>query len=334
MKTLITVTNPKLKKLIFRTEALEKLAQWSEVHWLDHRGELHGLPLADVLHDFDACLTSWGSPRLTAELVEKAPKLKFIGHAAGTVVPYVDPSLFMKGITIVNANSALSRATAEGTVAMMAAGSYQLLSYNRTFTEGGWADNDTEYVPGLYRQTIGLIGYGDIAREVIRLLQPYEPQILLYSNHCSEAEAASLGLHLCSHLDELLERSHIISLHNTLTSTSRGMIGQRELDLIQNGALLINTARGPIIDEHALAATLGTGRIRAMLDVFDTEPLNLTSPLRRLPNVWCFPHIAAYSGYWKSRLGQTVIEDMERWIRGGKLTGEITVDKYNRMTLM
>ena len=102
--------------------------------------------------------------------------------------------------------------------------------------------------------------------------------------------------------------------------------------MMRKGALLINTARGPIIDESALVETLKTGKINAIFDVYEMEPLMAGHVLRTLPNVWCFPYIAAYSGYWKKRLGQCVIEDLERMLKGEELLGAITLEKYSRMT--
>jgi phosphoglycerate dehydrogenase-like enzyme len=326
MKTLITVNNPDLIKIIFKREALEKLESFSEIHWIENEHTY-----LSSIDKYDACISSWGSPRFTTEILAKATKLKFIGHAAGTVVPYLDESVFYKDIAIVNANYALSHATAEGAVAMMVAGAYNLPMYNRKLLQGGWANNDAEFVPGLFRQTIGLIGYGDICKEVIGLIKPYQANILLYSNYCSKVEAEVLGVRLCT-LEELLQEANIISLHNTLTSSSKGMIGKRELRMLKDGALLINTARGPIIDESALVETLSTGRINAILDVFDREPLPENHSLRKLPNVWLFPHIAAYSGYWKTRLGLCVIEDLESYIKGEELKGRVTLEKYQRMT--
>ena len=293
MKTLITFHNPELSRLIFHGGALERLKSFSEVDWLEDPGALEAR-----IGDYDACISSWGSPKITKQVLMKTERLRFIGHAAGTVVPYVDEDVLGRGITVVNANSVLSRATAEGTVAMMAAGAYCLPEYSRMLENGGWANNDNEFVPGLTHQTIGLIGYGDISREVMRLLEPYHANILLYSEHCDKETAARAGAKLCG-LDTLLNESFIVSLHNTLTPQTRGMLGTRELELMRNGALLINTARAAIINEAALIKVLRAGRIRAILDVYEREPLEMDHPLRGLPNVWLFPHIAAYSGYWK-----------------------------------
>lgn len=326
MKTLITLINPDLRDLIFSDEMLERLSRISEVHWLTDYDKL-----GDCIGEFDACISSWGSPRLTAEILGKADKLKFVGHAAGTVLPYMDEEIFEKDITVVNANDALSRATAEGAVAMMAAGAYRLPRYDRMLRSGGWANNDVEWVPGLSHQTIGLIGYGDISKEVIRLLAPYHPEILLYSDHCTEEEARKLGVKLCG-LEELLSCANIVSLHNTLTRKTKGMIGRRELEMMKDGALLINTARAPIVDEAALLEVLQTGKINVILDVYQQEPLGMDHPLRQMPNVWMFPHVAAYSGYWKKRLGLCVVEKLEQYLQGEEISGRITLEKYRRMT--
>lgn len=326
MKTLIALNNPDLKNLIFGGGAIEKLERFSQVDWLEDYDDL-----GSVIGEYEACITSWGSPRLTPEILEKAGKLRFIGHGAGTVVPYVDEQAFIKGITVVNANYVLSHATAEGAVAMMAAGSYQLLDYNRLLLSGGWADNDVETVLGLYRQNIGIIGYGDISKEVIRLLEPYEAHIRLFSGHCSQAEADELGVELCS-LEELLTKSNVVSLHNTLTPKTKGMIGRNELNLLKEGSLLVNTARSPIIQEDALLETLETGRINAILDVYDKEPLPMEHSLHRLSNVWLLPHVAAYASYWKTRLIRCVVDDLERYLCGEALNGEITLSKYRRLS--
>ena len=111
MQTLIAVHNPKLKEMIFGQEALKHLERISEVHWLEEYGNAG---LEEVIGGFDACITSWGSPKITDHVLDKAKRLMFIGHAAGTVVPYVDEGVFLRDIVVVNANYALSRAAAEG----------------------------------------------------------------------------------------------------------------------------------------------------------------------------------------------------------------------------
>lgn len=111
-----------------------------------------------------------------------------------------------------------------------------------------------------------------------------------------------------------------------------GMIGKKELDLIQDGAMLINTARGPIIDEAALLDTLKTGRILAALDVYHQEPLPIDNELLSLPNVICTPHIGGFCQHWKTRLGECIVDELERWLQGKPLHHEITRQKFSTMT--
>lgn len=331
MKVLVAISKPELRSMIFHTEALGKLEAIAEVRWAEEGPRYSSESLEQDLEGCDACLTGWGSPKLTADILRQAKSLRFVGHTAGTVVPIVDELAFEMGIRVVNANGALARSTAEGTVALMMAAAWKLHGYYDRLRQGVWANNFRETVMGLYGQTIGIIGYGAIAEEVIRLLQPFHPRILVYSKHCTTEAAEKRGFRLCG-LEELLQESAIVSLHNTLTPATKGMLGMRELSMLRQGALLVNTARGPIIDEAALMEVLQAGRICAALDVYEKEPLDSSSVLLHLPNVLCTPHIAGFSGYWKSRLGETVIDDLARWIGGEPLQGEITLDKFKRLT--
>lgn len=331
MKTLITVWNSNLKHLIFSHEAIERLEAFTEVHWVEE-GKIYGVEqLVEDISKYDACITSWGSPKFTSAVLENARNLKFIGHAAGTVVPMVDESVFDTDIAVVNANSALARSTAEYTLALMHAGVWNLAGNSQRLKEGNWADNNSEKLMGLYGQTVGLIGCGEISREVIRLLQPYHPKIRMFSSYCSKEEADTLGVELCS-LEELLKSCNIVSLHNTLTPTTKGMLGKKELELIRDGALLVNTARGPIIQEEALVEELKKQRFHAAFDVYAHEPLPKDNILLKLPNVLCTPHIGGFCSHWKTRLGLLVVEDLERFIKGKALEGCITGEKFKRLT--
>lgn len=330
MRTLVTVWKKELRDLLFGDEVVKQLNAVSDVDWVEE-GQPYGEDqLRRDIHKYDAVILSWGSPKLTADSLAEAKKLKFIGHAAGTLTPYLDPAAFASGITVVNANTALARSTAELTISLMLAGSWEIGRYRDQLRNGSWGDNGNT-VMGLYGQKVGLIGYGEVAREVIRLLRGFNAQILLYSPYCSQEEALEQGVELSS-LEALLSESRIVSLHDTLTASTRGMIGQEQLRLLQDGALLVNTARGPLIDEDALLKHVSSGRIHAALDVYHREPLPQDDPLLKLPNVICLPHIGAYSGYWKSQLAAMVVEDLVNFASGKPLLREVTAERFERMT--
>jgi phosphoglycerate dehydrogenase-like enzyme len=330
---LITINKRDLRRRLFPEECIQNLRESSDVHWVPENTPYTGEQLRKDIKYYDALITCWGSPKLTADMLARdTHRLRFIGHAAGTLVPYIDPLVFDKNIKVVNANSALARSTAEFTISLMTAGAWNLHGFQTDLRKGKWRDNSVT-VMGLYRQKVGLIGFGEVSKEVIRFLQGYDAQISLYSPYCTNEEANRLGIHLCS-LEELLQNNSIISLHDTLTPTTRGMIGREQLQMISDGALLINTARASIINEPALIEQLKSGRISASLDVYHHEPLPVDYELLHLPNVLCVPHIGAISGYWKSRMGELVIEDLVRFIHKESLLREITLEKFQRMTVI
>ena len=333
LKTLITQPHPDLKKLVFSEEAISKLKTMSQIDWAIEAEKYVGPDLLNVIENYDVILSGWRSPKLTKDILDKAHSLKFVGHAAGTIVPVVDESIYDRNIKIVNANSVLAASTAEGAFALIMSQAWNFHQYANNATNGIWSDNDRQAVLGLEGQTVGIIGLGEISKRLIKLMQPLNPKILIFSNYCSEETATELGAELCS-LDELLIKSRIISIHSTLTSRTRGLIGEKELDLIQNGALLVNTARAAIIDEQALIKTLKTGRILAAFDVFNEEPLSKDHPLLNLPNVLSTPHMLGFSSYWKTKLGLTVINDLERFINKVPLKEEVTKDMFRRQSAM
>ena len=325
MRILIAIRDPLLREKILSQNALELLER------LGTCDVLHDEELKDVIGNYEAVITGWRSEKLTDEVLDRATDLEFIGHSAGTVVPYMDESVFSRGIRVVNANRVLARATAEGAFAMIQASSWKLAEYADTLRNGNWSDNEHDEVPGLAGKTLGLVGFGDITRQMIRLAGPYDMKILVASGHMTQQDAETLGV-IHTDLETLLMQSDIISLHNTLTSATRGMIGDREFSMMKDGALFVNTARGPIVQSDALIRALETGRIRAVVDVYDSEPLPSDHPFRKLKNLSLYPHIAAFASTWKHELVHCVAEDLERFCKGEPLMGEITAEKFRRLT--
>ncbi|SFL34464.1 Phosphoglycerate dehydrogenase [Paenibacillus sp. 1_12] len=332
MRTLVTVWKKELRQLLFTEEVIKQLESVSEVDWVPEGTMYEAAQFEQDIHRYDACLTSWGSPKITVEVLSQAKQLRFVGHAAGTLTPYVEPSIFQRPIKVVNANTALAKSTAELAVTLMMSGSWEILNYRDRLKSGLWGDSGNgSTVSGLSGQTVGIIGLGEISREVIRILHAFHTRVLLYSPYCSVEEAEVLGVTLCS-LEDVLRNCRIVSLHDTLTTSTRGMIGKEQLKLMVDGALLINTARGPLIDETALLDELTSGRISAALDVYHNEPVQEDYPLLKLPNVICLPHIGAYSGYWKSQLGAMVVEDLVRFVTGQPCLREVNEERFLRMT--
>lgn len=336
-KALVTIKDTRLRQMLFSPRVLEMLGPWVELDFLpvppnEEDTSRYSALLRELIGDYDICLTGWGSPKLDADVLAHAKRLRYVGHTAGSLVPVMSPEAYDRGIVVANANEALARSTAECALALMLAGAWRLQPYADGLRRGLWSNNYAETVPGLHGQNIGIVGLGSIAREVIRLLRPLGAKIHVYSGHCTAEEAEALGVKLAADLDELLRTCGIVSLHATLTARTRGMIGERELAQMQDGALLVNTSRGEIVREPDLVRELATGRIYAALDVFEEEPLPDGHPLLRQPNALCVPHIGGFARYWKTRLAKLAAEDLIRWLQGEPPARAVTREQYRLLS--
>jgi phosphoglycerate dehydrogenase-like enzyme len=175
----------------------------------------------------------------------------------------------------------------------------------RTLANGEWGCGP---LARLCDQTLGLVGFGHIGRAVAQRARSFGMTVLASSRQPNRDAAARLGVELTSR-DELLGRSHYVSLHIPLTDDTRCFISSGTIDLMKPGAVLINTARGGLVDEDALATALSTGRVGgALLDVFQEAPLPVEHPFRRLTNVILSPHVAYYSEGVLAHLRRLVAE--------------------------
>ena len=171
---------------------------------------------------------------------------------------------------------------------------------------------------GNYGKVVGIIGASSVGRLVIQHLRPFDLRVLLYDPYSTPLEARELGAHKVG-LTELLSQADVVSVHAPLLDNTRGMLGTRELSLIKDGATIINTARGALIDPDALERELTQGRLFAVLDTTEPEVLPATSALYRLPNVFLTPHIAGSLGDETQRLTDFIVGELVRFSRGETL---------------
>lgn len=186
-------------------------------------------------------------------------------------------------------------------------------------------------VQELSEQIVGLIGWGHTARHFARLLQPFNCSLLVYSEAPIDDDLTVFGARRAS-LGEIMGAAKVISLHRGLTDASRGMIGRSELRQIRPGSVLINTARGPLIDEDALLERLSEGDIIAGLDVYDIEPLPRKHPLRSIGNVILTPHYTAQAPETKRRVGQQAVAIALDWRNGGRQFIPLSSSQLSKMT--
>jgi phosphoglycerate dehydrogenase-like enzyme len=273
-------------------------ADWSAVR---ARAEVdvfdHHLSQADAiagLWPYDVLCTVRERMALPRALFEKLPRLKLV-----TIIGQSLPNLDMEaatehGVAIATSNmrnpafANIANATPELAWGLMIATVRHLAHEHEAMRKGGWQSTTGLVLSG---RTLGLVGLGRIGQRMARYAQAFGMEVIAWSQNLTPAQAAAAGAGRVEK-DELFARSDVVSIHYVLSDRSRGLVTARELGLMQPTAYLINTSRGPIVEEAALLAALREGRIAgAGLDVFDREPLPKDHPFRALPNVTLSPHL-------------------------------------------
>lgn len=309
--------------------ALEKLASFAEV--IHHPGQepANKQALMRLLPQADACITSWDVARLDAEVLRAAPKLKALVHMGGSVARLVSEALWERGIRVFGASPALAQDVAETTLGMIIVGMKRIIPLSNHVRAGGWRESSFWPARELHGKTVGIVGASHVGQWVIRLLKPFENRILLYDPYVSDEEAAQLGA-IKVELDELVQQADVISLHAPAKPETRHLLNARRLAMMKDDALIVNTARGALIDEKALATELAKGRLVAILDVTDPEPPAPDSPLRILENVAVTPHLAGCIEDC-TRLSEMAAEELRRFFAGEPPLYEITKEMLPRI---
>lgn len=262
------------------------------VRRLRERGEVRiftapfGAPSA--LRGFDALIANRERTRFTAELLSQLPDLRIIAQT-GNHAQHIDLAAAEKlGIVVGKATGGFSTGAAELAIGLAIALMRQIPAADRAVKRGEWPMPMTIVLHG---KTLGIVGLGHVGAHVARIAQAFEMKVLAWGPRLTDAAAAAAGAERCE-LDDLLRGADVVSIHATLAPQSRGLIDARRLALMKPSAYLVNTARGPIVDEAALVTALTEQKIAgAGLDVFDREPLPAGHALTMLSNVILTPHL-------------------------------------------
>ncbi len=315
---------------VFPPEVLARLRESVEIDPALVAQDFADPRVLDTLAKTEILVTGWGCARIDEAVLDAAPRLRAVLHSAGSVKSFAGPGIWRRGIAVSSAAVANALPVAEYTLAMiLLAGKDVLVARDRmrtSRTSSGWG-----VVAGIgnYGRRVGVIGASRIGRRVLELLRPFDLRPALTDPYVGEEEAAALGAPLLP-LDDLLRTCDIVTVHAPETPETHHLIGRRELALMPDGAVLINTARGALVDHDALVAELRAGRLTAILDVTDPEPLPADSPLYDLPGAFVTPHLAGSQGNELARLGLTVAQEAERLLTGGKLAYAVDLAALER----
>jgi phosphoglycerate dehydrogenase-like enzyme len=271
--------------------------------------------LAARLEPFAAvCLMRERTP-LRKPLLDRLPNLQLIA-TSGMWNASVDLVACEERGIIVSGTQASGGGTSQVTWALIFALAQQITTVDRDVREGRWQTGLGEDLQG---KTLGLLGLGRVGAKVAAAADAFGMKLIAWSPNMTADRAAACGATLVTR-EELLAQSDFLSIHVVLGPRSRGMIGAAEIAQMKPTAYLINTSRGPVVDEPALIAALEARRIAgAGLDVFDVEPLPLDHPLRRLPNTVLTPHIGYASKESYALYYAQMLEDVEAWLAGSPI---------------
>ena len=294
-----------------------RMADWSSVpagtevvFFADHLSDLDAL--AKRLADFEAVVAMRERTPFTRAVLERLPRLKLLvttgmRNASIDVATAID-----RGVTVCG-TAGLPYPTAELAWGLILALFRRIPTEDRATREGRW---QVTCGLGLNGKTLGVIGLGGLGLRVAKIGRAFEMDVIAWSQNLTAARATEVGATLVSK-DELLARSDVVSVHLVLSDRTRGLIGARELSQMKRTAYLVNTSRGPIVDEAALVAALGAGTIAgAGLDVYDEEPLPLDHPLRNHPNTAITPHLGYVTEETYRIFYGHALEDVKAWLAG------------------
>jgi glyoxylate reductase len=269
--------------------------------------------------------------RVDVALLERCPRLRVVSsYSVG--LDHVDlAAATARGVAVGHTPGVLTETTADLAFALLLAAARRVAEADRFVRGGGWTAQrrwEPELLLGrdLHGATLGIVGLGAIGRAVARRAQGFGMEVLGWSRGPREVPGVERVA-----LPELLERSALVSLHVALAPETRGLVGRAELARMPAGSVLVNTARGGIVDEQALAEALRSGHLHAAgLDVFAEEPLPADSPLRELPNVVLAPHVGSATVATRERMAERAVANLLAGLAGERLPWCANPEVYER----
>jgi len=335
-KILIAVPEP-LRGRILTEQARDRLHSLGTIVYNEQGRNWTGSELADRLHGVDVLLASWGLAPLTEDVLARADRLRLVAYAAGSVKAWATEAVFRRrpgspsGIAIAHAAHRIADSVAEFSLMAALAGLRQAAWLDRRMRAGArWPGETPQATHEIRGCRVGVLGMGHVGQRAAKLFQAVGAEVWAYDPYLPTEGARARGVRLAE-LEELLKSCLVVSVHLPVTDETRHLLGARELGLIQDGAVLVNTARACVIDGDALLRELATGRFWAALDVYDEEPPPADHALRSMENVLLTPHVAGQTTESHTSLLGEMVDETARFVRGEPLQHQVTADMLATM---
>ena len=322
------LSNDEIQKTFFTDRVMEELRTCGNVR----EGVFTRDQLRDALPGVDVLFGSWGLPRLDEDMLSGADRLKMVCYTGGSVAEQMTETVAEKGIHMLSGNRLYANSVAEGTIGYILLAQRRLVKLINETAETGWAP--FYHSDGIRFKTVGIIGFGMIAKYLAKMLQAFECRVLICSDWFRPEDEAEYRAEKCD-METLFAKSDIVTLHESLRDDTWHMIDKRYFGMMKQDALFVNTARGPIIVEEDLAEAARAGRIRAILDVFEKEPLPMDSCLRGCENIILVPHKGGPTLDIREHVTLALIRDLRAYIKDGEkavLENEIPWEYARHMT--
>ena len=268
--------------------------------------------------------------RLDLQAISQATSLKVISQMAVGFDNIDVSAATAAGIPVGNTPGVLTEATADFAWALLMAAARRVVEADRLTRSGEWRTWEPDLLLGtsVAGATLGIVGLGRIGQAVARRALGFDMRVLYASKHRKEEVEGTLGVE-CATFEDLLQRSDFVTIHTPLTEETYKLFGERQFELMKSSAILINTARGSIIDPDALYKALAAGQIdSAAIDVTDPEPIASNSRLLQLENLIVTPHIGSASRQTRQRMASMAIENLVAGLKGERLPNCVNPDVY------
>ena len=249
---LVTMPQHAVFRTFFDADAMAALEHIGTVHWNTLGRQYTQDELGAAVRGMDICVTGWGTPVFDEAVLAQADRLRLIAHTGGSVKPYVTDAVYGRGIRVVSGNEVFAESVAESVVAYALASLRQIPYHSVNLAGGIWPESFANR--GLLDRSVGIVGYGMIARYVVGMLAPFHCPIKVFSRHIGQDELDRCHMEKAE-LEELFATCDIISIHSGMTPENHHLVTRELLQSMKPGALLVNTARGAVIDEPALCST-------------------------------------------------------------------------------
>ncbi|MEM4567045.1 MAG: D-isomer specific 2-hydroxyacid dehydrogenase family protein [Sulfolobales archaeon] len=313
------------------SNVIDELKSFASIERLEVPKDLSGVQLASALKDYDIVIASV-TPNYNAEFFKNNLRVGMIArHGIG--VDNVDVEAATKyGVVVTRVPGYVERnAVAEHAVTLMLAALRDVVRAHKKVATGKWGERGRFVCNELRYLTVGLIGIGNIGSRVAEILvRGFGCRVIAYDPYVPEVRARELGVELVD-LDSLLRNSDIISIHTPLTKETYHLINWERLTKMKRGVIIVNTARGEIIDTNALVKALDEGIVgRVAIDVVEGEPIDSEHPLLKFDNVIITPHIAAFTYQGLRGMDESVLNAIKAYLRGEIPEGIVNKEVYER----